>query len=227
MPKSTKTSKIRFTKIRQTRIDYFRHFVQEKLGLVTASSFAFLFGAIFVLNIASTFAQPTATPPGGNVDGRFTSLRTNSLGTLTGTGNLTVNNTLDLKGGIINTGTANAGAISFNEKVIVNGNTTTNGILNTGKLMNAGDLEVRGKFGNYVTITEQSNYLQREYNVVMSGCPTDYTLISCDGIMTNNPSYNFAGTVKTGVCISAAQKTNNTTTSTINLSSQATCFRSY
>jgi hypothetical protein len=95
MSKSTRNTKIRFARIRQTKSDYVKHFVARKLGASVAVGLSFLLGTVFTLNMAIASAQPSSNPPGGTVNARFNSVNSgtiSSTGNITSTGNIALGN---------------------------------------------------------------------------------------------------------------------------------------
>lgn len=147
MPKSTKISKIRFNRIRQSKSDYVKHFINQRLGTASAAAFSFGLGAILILNLGVASAQPSSTPPGGAVNARFDSVKTQVLshpngacGTWGCTPELSINflngifanygivttglqaNELDLRNSISNRGTTNSGNVKIDDGVIMTGN---------------------------------------------------------------------------------------------------------
>lgn len=140
MPKSTKTTKIQFARIRQTRVDYLKYFIVKKLKLASLASFSFLFGILLTLNISAVFAQPAANPPGGNVNAGF-----NNVGIVGNLSNPTpgiaspfdtpilvndafrvvgptrLENSLNLWGLISNTSNQNGGRVLINDEVDIRG----------------------------------------------------------------------------------------------------------
>ena len=98
MSKSTRNisnPKVDFYKIRHKKADYLKHFVQRTLNyskLAAVGGTGFLAAAIIFTGISGVYAQPTATPPGGNVNANFNSLKIGSSALTTNNGGIASDN---------------------------------------------------------------------------------------------------------------------------------------
>jgi hypothetical protein len=90
-------------------MDYIKHLIANKLGLVATASLTFLFGALFTLNITAIYAQPASAPPNGNVNASFNSISVSGITTLDGS--------------IL----SNSGAVTFDDMVSINGRLSLTG----------------------------------------------------------------------------------------------------
>lgn len=180
MPKSTKISKIQFNRIRQSKSDYVKHFINQRLGTASAVALSFGLGAMLILNLGVASAQPSSTPPGGAVNARFDSVRTQVLshpngacGTYGCPPELSINflngifanygivttglqaNELDLRNSISNRGTTNSGNVKIDDGVIMTGNLSITGTITNptsgSRLRINNEIDARGGISNQGT----------------------------------------------------------------------------
>lgn len=145
MPKSTKTTKIQFARIRQTKTDYLKYFVAKKLKLATVAGLTFLLGILFTVNIVAVAAQPAANPPGGNVNAGFNNVEL--TGSITGITNMNLGG-LVLSPVHVNDSLLVSGPALLNQSLSVSGVVNNPTASNGGRVLIDDAVDIRGTISN-------------------------------------------------------------------------------